>query len=125
MNLAAIVNTAMRAVPSGLKGTVTISRVVAGVAYDAEIDLRAGDMTQTMANIDCVVDTADADAILPDGVDRTRVRDVTVAAAACTLFAPDPLATVLLNGKPFRVISVDPVAPDGVHAAAYTIRGVL
>lgn len=122
MNLAALVTSALAAVPAGIRGTATFRRVVTG-AVDYVTDTTAGDHRTDATGVTVVV--------LPNAPTRpgvqTRVVEHDVVAYVSGEATPWPIEVGMLmlvdGGETFRVVDVETLKPDGVTAALYTVRG--
>jgi hypothetical protein len=120
MNLNSIVSSALRAVPTGIRGLITINDKI-GPSRDA-ISGAATDAPATRApfTVACVV--VPPKTIRVDGVARAPLydREVTLAAAECT-FAPEVGMTGTLGTTVYRILKVTPLDPTGIAPALYTL----
>jgi hypothetical protein len=106
----------------GLTGRVTVTRSVSAT-YAPATDTPSTPVVTTYT-CDGAVETIEPDEPHTGGLAAQRSRRWTLAANDCA-FAPESTHTVTVGGTVQRVLSIDPIAPDGVNAVAYQIEVAL
>lgn len=121
MNVGALVQTAMGAVPSDLKARVTFTSTTPG-AYNEDTRAFAASVTTT------VTGTASRDKGDPKRYQRLNL---TPSEAPTLIFVPDTIGdepelgmTVVFGGATYVVKDVDPIAPAGVSFASSVVVGL-
>lgn len=117
MNLAGIVQRALRAVPNGVRGRVTITRTLRGVlnpAIDARLD------STSAFDASCVVVPPKTEYV--DGIARIPVyeREMLLAANDCA-WRIEVGMRATLNGIAYRIVAVTELNPSGTEPVLYTL----
>lgn len=119
LNLGALVQTAMAAVPSSAKARVTFTKTT--TAYDSSTDTKGPSTTITVTGT-ASQDTGDRDAYVALGLVSESARTL--------IFVPDTIGqfpalgmSVVWGSVTYTVKSVDPIAPGGASLASSVIVG--
>lgn len=102
MNLAALVGQALRAIPTGIKGPVTVKQLGTELSFTAP---------------NGVVLPVDADKVMDATLDISRMRRILLAPGECT-FEPVAKDKVVVEGHTWSVVAPATLNPSGVAGAA-------
>lgn len=118
MNLGKLVSSALKAVPVGIRGTVTITKIVRGV-YNPQTGAR--DDAPSSFTCSCVM-VPPKPVKSPDGAMRVPeyTKEILIAAHDCT-FPVLPGMTATIRGVVWRVIVVMTLDPTGTDDVLYTL----
>ena len=121
MDLPLLVSTVFKALPVGMKGTATFTRVTTG-PFDSASDTRAADVTETTSAPCVAMGGSDK---YENGILIRHIDQSMMVQAKGLKFDPEPGMKVTFGAESYTVILANNVNPTGLISAVWDVDAVL